>query len=132
MANPKGNPQNLKSLATRTLEERREISKKGRIARRKKAAERKLLKERMREYVSMRVTDSKEKAELTAAGFGKSPTNGDKLCYEVIKKAGQNANMARLVMELLGEMDAPSVLINNINEQNTARVVVYLPDNGRN
>ena len=120
------NNENLKPV--RNKSEARERGRKGGVASGISRNKKKTMRESLRTAWDTPITNSKIEGKLERAGF--PPTNGGLIMYNMMARAGKNANFAKLILELLGEIGSDGVTINNTNTQENP-VKVYLPDNKR-
>ena len=93
------NNENLKSF--RTTEEARRNGRKGGINSGKSKRSRKALVSQLKVVVTQPVADPRIKERLIKDGF--EATYGGMVLRGIVRKAGSNANMARLLFDLLGE-----------------------------
>lgn len=91
--------ENLKSF--RTTEEARKNGRKGGIKSGQSKRARKSMVSQLKIVISQPVTDLRIKERLIKDGF--EATYGGMVLHGIVRKAGSNANMARLLFDLLGE-----------------------------
>lgn len=85
-------------------------------------------REMTKNVMTTRVANEKIADKLERDGF--EPTYAGMMLHDMIGRAGKNANIAKILLELLGEIGDNAVTINNTNVQGEP-VKIYLPDNKR-
>lgn len=93
------NNENLKSF--KSTEEARRNGRKGGINSGKAKRRRKSMIAQLKTVIAQPVTDQRIKDRLLKDGF--EATYGGMVLHGIVRKAGSNANMARLLFDLLGE-----------------------------
>lgn len=93
------NNENLKSF--KSTEEARRNGRKGGINSGKAKRRKKALAAQLKTVIAQPVTDQRIKDRLLKDGF--EATYGGMVLHGIVRKAGSNANMARLLFDLLGE-----------------------------
>ena len=101
------------NLVSFTKENAVMMGRKGGLASVESKREQKQLIEQLREALYLPVTDETFAKKLTDEGL--EPTYAGAVIFNVFRKAGKNAMMARLLFELLGELKPQGVTINNNN-----------------
>ena len=111
----KYNVENLIPCSERSKSEAREISRKGGIRSGESRRAKKTVKECLKMYSEMKVTSPEMKSALKASGI----TDTEEMTYAVamalqfITAAMRgNSQMARLVMEMMGEIDQNNITVN--------------------
>lgn len=111
----KYNVENLIPCSERSKSEAREISRKGGIKSGESRRAKKTVKECLKMYSEMKITSPEMKAALKASGI----TDTEEMTYAVamalqfITAAMRgNSQMARLVMEMMGEIDQNNITVN--------------------
>ena len=123
------NNENLKPFTTNQSREKAvRNGRKGGIASGASKRKRKTFREMTRSVMTTRVANEKIADKLERDGF--EPTYAGMMLHDMIGRAGKNANIAKILLELLGEIGSDGVTINNTNTQENP-VKVYLPDNKR-
>lgn len=103
--------------------------RKGGIASGVSKRKKKTFREMTKNVMMTRVANEKIADKLERDGF--EPTYAGMMLHDMIGRAGKNANIAKILLELLGEIGDNAVTINNTNVQGEP-VKIYLPDNKRN
>lgn len=114
----RGDIMNESNLVPFTTENASENGKKGAAASVVSKNEKKKLKEQIQEAIYLPVRDEQVKNRLEAEGF--PTTHGGLIISNVLRRAGKNAMMTRVLLELLGELtknDTVSVSVTTINEK---------------
>ena len=111
----KYNVGNLKPCSERSKSEAREIGRKGGIRSGESRRAKKTVKECLKMYSEMKVTSPEMKAALKSSGI----TDTEEMTYAVAMALQfmtaamrGNSQMARLVMEMMGEIDQNNITVN--------------------
>lgn len=123
------NLKNGKAYEFKSGEEAARNGRKGGIASGVSKRKKKTFREMTRNVMMTRVANEKIAGQLERDGF--EPTYAGMMLHDMIGRAGKNANIAKILLELLGEIGNDAVTINNTNVQGEP-VKIYLPDNKRN
>lgn len=111
----KYNVENLIPCSERSKSEAREISRKGGIKSGESRRAKKTVKECLKMYSEMKVTSPEMKAALKASGIADTEemTYAVAMALQFITAAMRgNSQMARLVMEMMGEIDQNNITVN--------------------
>lgn len=126
----KYNEGNLIPFPQRTKSEQRKIQSMGGIASGESRRAKKTVKECLKMYSEMKVTSPEMKSALKASGIA----NTEEMTYAVAmalqfmtSAMRGNSQMARLVMEMMGEVDKASVNV-NVNNNNTVNPFEHLTE----
>ena len=122
------NLKNGKAYEFKSGEKAARNGRKGGIASGVSKRKKKTFREMTRNVMMTRVANEKIAGQLERDGF--EPTYAGMMLHDMIGRAGKNANIAKILLELLGEIGSDGVTINNTNTQENP-VKVYLPDNKR-
>lgn len=123
------NLKNGKAYEFKSGEEAARNGREGGIASGVSKRKKKTFREMTRNVMTTRVANEKIADKLERDGF--EPTYAGMMLHDMIGRAGKNANIAKILLELLGEIGSDGVTINNTNVQGEP-VKIYLPDNKRN
>lgn len=122
--------ENLIPFTERSKDEVREINRKGGIKSGEARRAKKTVKECLKMYSEMKVTSPEMKAALKASGIADTEemTYAVAMALQFMTSAMRgNSQMARLVMEMLGEVDKASVNV-NVNNNNTVNPFEHLTE----
>lgn len=111
----KYNAGNLIPCSERSKSEAREIGRKGGIRSGESRRAKKTVKECLKMYSEMKVTSPEMKAALKASGIADTEemTYAVAMALQFITAAMRgNSQMARLVMEMMGEIDQNNITVN--------------------
>ena len=111
----KYNVENLIPCSERSKSEAREIGRKGGIKSGEARRAKKTVKECLKMYSEMKVTSPEMKAALKASGIADTEemTYAVAMALQFITAAMRgNSQMARLVMEMMGEIDQNNITVN--------------------
>lgn len=122
--------ENLIPFTERSKDEVREINRKGGIKSGEARRAKKTVKECLKMYSEMKVTSPEMKAALKASGIADTEemTYAVAMALQFMTAAMRgNSQMARLVMEMMGEVDKASVNV-NVNNNNTVNPFEHLTE----
>jgi hypothetical protein len=111
----KYNVENLIPCSERSKSEAREISRKGGIKSGESRRAKKTVKECLKMYSEMKITSPEMKSALKASGIADTEemTYAVAMALQFITAAMRgNSQMARLVMEMMGEIDQNNITVN--------------------
>lgn len=126
----KYNEGNLIPFSQRTESEQRKIRVMGGIASGESRRAKKTVKECLKMYSEMKVTSPEMKSALKASGIADTEemTYAVAMALQFMTSAMRgNSQMARLVMEMLGEVDKASVNV-NVSNNNTVNPFEHLTE----
>lgn len=126
----KYNVENLIPCTERSKSEAREISRRGGIKSGEARRAKKTVKECLKMYSEMKVTSPEMKSALKASGIADTEemTYAVAMALQFMTAAMRgNSQMARLVMEMMGEVDKASVNV-NVNNNNTVNPFEHLTE----
>lgn len=126
----KYNEGNLIPFPQRTESEQRKIQSMGGIASGESRRAKRTVKECLKMYSEMKVTSPDMKSALKASGIADTEemTYAVAMALQFMTAAMRgNSQMARLVMEMLGEVDKASVNV-NVNNNNTVNPFEHLTE----
>lgn len=122
--------ENLIPFTERSKDEVREINRKGGIKSGEARRAKKTVKECLKMYSEMKVTSPEMKSALKTSGIADTEemTYAVAMALQFMTAAMRgNSQMARLVMEMMGEVDKASVNV-NVNNNNTVNPFEHLTE----
>lgn len=122
--------ENLIPFTERSKDEVREINRRGGIKSGEARRAKRTVKECLKMYSEMKVTSPEMKSALKASGIADTEemTYAVAMALQFMTAAMRgNSQMARLVMEMMGEVDKASVNV-NVNNNNTVNPFEHLTE----